>query len=386
MRGVNSIILILLFCASTAWGAVKFELTGGRPPVSSLGIASINREGVVFKTNLGEAGFKRYRWSDFSKKGLETLLSQLPAERAFLQKNAQTRLLFLDFIRTEILAKTPRPAAAPVEVPAAAPVEVPAAGPVEVPAAGPVVSPIEPVNPAREKLAVVPLQIQRFHAKAVSEDNGKKDEFNLVPGPAIPPPPANRLSPNNWLNPGSLLVLLILSGLSAYSGYEIAGFRHRPVKVVCALSALCPVIVPLVVLLLPDPAEAHAQAVAEANDRFLLPPAAAAGAVEDNYDITAEETHIEGIDGAVVMERYLQTENHFSDRFFSDYFGRFYQASPPSGQTLVVQTSEVIYPVHHISNLEPESLSVVYAQGQEWVEEVIDYRLIEEVRVEASTS
>ena len=181
-------------------------------------------------------------------------------------------------------------------------------------------------------------------------------------------------------------MLLILSGLSAYSGYEIAGFRHRPVKLVCALSALCPVIVPLVVLLLPDPAEAHAQAVAEANDRFLLPPAAAAGAVGDNYDITAEETHIEGIDGAVVMERYLHTENHFSDRFFSDYFGRFYQASPPSGQTLVVQTSEVIYPVHHISNLEPESLSVVYAQGQEWVEEVIDYRLIEEVRVETSTS
>jgi hypothetical protein len=190
-----------------------------------------------------------------------------------------------------------------------------------------------------------------------------------------------------------MLALLILAGLSAYAGHEIAVFRHRPVKTICALSALLPVIVPLIVLFLPDPAEAHAQAMAEANDRFLLgataaigTAAAVAGTVEDDYNIPDEETRIEGIDDSVVMERYLHTENHFSDRFFSDYFGRFYQASPPSGQSLVIQTPEVIYPVHHVSRLEPESLSVVYAQGQEWVEESIDYRLIEEVRVEARVS
>ena len=231
----------------------------------------------------------------------------------------------------------------------------------------------------------MPVKIQRFHPKTVSEDGDKKGEFNLVPGPAVPAPPVSRLSPMNWLNPGSLLVLLLLSGLSAYSGYEIAGFRHRPVKMVCALSALFPVIVPLLVLLLPDPAEAHAQAIAEANDRFLLEPTTVPETVEGD-GIPPEETRIEGIDGSVVMERYQHTENHFSDRFFSDYFGRFYQASPPSGQSLVIQTPEVIYPVHHISKLEPESFSVMYAQGQEWVEESIDYRLIEEVRVEARVS
>ena len=367
----------MLTCTSAVWGAVKLELSGDRPPVSAFGIASINDRGVVFRTKPGVAGFKRYRWSDFSKKGLEVLLSQLPAERAFLQKNAQTRLLFLHYIRAEMLAQTPR---------TAPPVEAPAIPPVEAPADLPVVSLIKPVSPAREKLAVVPVKIQRFHPKTVSEDGDKKGEFHLVPGPAIPTPPVSRLSPMNWLNPGSLLVLLLLSGLSAYSGYEIAGFRHRPVKVVCTLSALFPVIVPLAILLLPDPAEAHAQAIAEANDRFLLGPTAVVGTVEDDYDIPDEETRIEGIDGSVVMERYLHTENHFSDRFFSDYFGRFYQASPPSGQSLVIQTPEVIYPVHHVSRLEPESLSVVYAQGQEWVEESIDYRLIEEVRVEARVS
>ena len=366
----------MVVCTPGVWGAIKLELNGGRPPVSAFGIASINDRGIVFRTKPGVVGFKRYHWSDFSRKGLETILSQLPAERAFLQKNAQARLLFLDFIRAEMIAQTPRPAP-PVEAPAAPPVEAPAARPVE--------APIESVSPAREKLAAVPVEIQRFHLKTVSEDDDNKGEFNLVPGPAIPTPPVSRLSPMNWLNPGSLLVLLLLSGLSAYSGYEIAGFRHRPVKVVCTLSALFPVIAPLLVLLLPDPAEAHAQAVAEANDRFLLEPTAAPETVGGD-GILPEETRIEGIDGSVVMECYQHTENHFSDRFFSDYFGRFYQASPPSDQSLVIQTSEVIYPVHHISKLEPESFSVVYAQGQEWVEESIDYRLIEEVRVETSAS
>ena len=86
LRGVKFIVLIMLTCTSAVWGAVKLELSGDRPPVSAFGIASINDRGVVFRTKPGVAGFKRYRWSDFSKKGLEVLLSQLPAERAFLQK------------------------------------------------------------------------------------------------------------------------------------------------------------------------------------------------------------------------------------------------------------------------------------------------------------
>ena len=368
----------------TAWGTMQLELTGNRPPVAAIGIASINNEGIVFKTKPGQAEHKRYRWSEFSKKGLETLLSQLPAERAFLQKNAQTKILYLDFIRAEILAQTPKPLL-PVQAPIPPPV-------------------VKPVNPARIKstpkagqahhLTLKSATIQNKNNSKQGDSGGEKiSQFNLVPGPAIPSPPSGRLSPINWLNPGGMFALLILAGLSAYAGHEIAVFRHRPVKTICALSALLPVIVPLIVLFLPDPAEAHAQAMAEANDRFLLGATATIGTVADDYKMSPEETHIEetgtttgGIDGSVVMERYQHTENHFSDRFFSDYFGRFYQASPPSGQSLVIQTPEVIYPVHHISKLEPESFSVMYAQGQEWVEESIDYRLIEEVRVETSDS
>ena len=36
-----------------AWGALQFELTGDRTPVSAIGIASINDEGVVFSLKPG---------------------------------------------------------------------------------------------------------------------------------------------------------------------------------------------------------------------------------------------------------------------------------------------------------------------------------------------
>ncbi len=159
---------------------------------------------------------------------------------------------------------------------------------------------------------------------------------------------------------------------------------------ICTLSALLPIIVPLVVFLLPDPAEAHAQSVAEENDRFLLQSSQLAMADPNETVVPGDETHIgqttEEIDVPVTMECYHKDENHFSDRFFSNYFGRFYQVSPPLDQSLVIQTPEAIYPVHHISRLEPETLSVVYAQKNEWLEESIEYTMIEEVRVEAGIS
>ncbi len=379
-----------------AWGALQFALTGDRTPVSAVGIASINDKGIVFRLKPGQADYTRYSWSEFSMKGYSALLAQLPAERAFIQKDAQTRLLFLDFIRAEILALSPKDAP---------PAQAPVAPPAQAPVAPPAFNPILPVSPAQEILPHKPMRIHRFHPKTVTADGNAKSasrsgasgnqevDFNILPGPSVSAPPVSRLSPINWMSPGGLFFLLILSGLSAYSGHEIAAFRHRPVKAICILSALFPIIIPLIVLLLPDPAEAHAQAMAEANDRFLLGATAVVGTVADDYKMQPEETHIEEItaatgevEGPVVMERYHHNETHFSDRFFSEYFSRFYQASPTLGKSLVIQTPEVIYPVHHISRLDPESLSVVYPQGHEWVEEPIEYKLIEEVRVEAGIS
>ena len=388
MRGSQLIVLITFVWASTAWAAMQLELTGNRPAINAYGIASISDEGLVFKTKPGQAGYKRYRWSEFSKKGLESLLVGMPAERAFIQKNPQARILYLSFIRAEILARTPK-AAPPARPPIGQPVQAPIGQPVQAPIG---FIKVKPKSRPALKLHSKSATSQVSEKDGAQEDAGGQDqaEFTLINGPPVPPPSDSKLNPTNWLTPGGLLFLLAISGLSAYSGYEIAGFRHRPVKMICTLSALLPIIVPLVVFLLPDPAEVHAQSVAEQNDRFLLQPSQSAMADPNETVVPGDETHIgkttEEIYTPVTMECYHKDENHFSDRFFSNYFGRFYQASPPSGQSLVIQTSELFYPVHHISRLETETLSVVYAQKNEWLEESIEYTMIEEVRVETGIS
>ena len=108
LRGLLLVIFLQLCNVSTVQSAMLFELTNKRPPVSATGIASINQAGVVFNPAPGQAGYVRYRWGDFTAKGLEMLLSQMPLERAFLQKDATTKVQLIDLIRTEITLKIPK--------------------------------------------------------------------------------------------------------------------------------------------------------------------------------------------------------------------------------------------------------------------------------------
>ena len=375
-----------------------FELTDRRPPVAASGIASINQAGVVFSPEPGRAGFVRHRWDDFTVKGLETLLSQIPLERAFLQKDSATKLQLIDFIRAEITFKLSK-SRKPVEVPVKPRVEVPVKPRVEIPVKSRVEGPVKSRVEGRN-IDVAVIQNQRplepFRAKheptqKPAKNNGNLEvEFNLVPGPIIPAPPSSRLGPDNWLGFSGLVLMLLFLGLSAYAGYEIALFRHRPAKLVCVLSALFPVITPLVVFFLPDPAEVQAEAIAEANDRYIIHPSTSSSNdpaptefSENETKLSASEVDAAKSNSPVAVERYSSGKTHFSDRFFSEHLSRFYQSAPGQGEALYIQTAEYSIPVHHISALEPESLNVVYASEGEWLEQTLEYSTIEEVRVQA---
>tara|TARA_B100001123_G_scaffold11147_1_gene13317 strand:+ start:1263 stop:2414 length:1152 start_codon:yes stop_codon:yes gene_type:complete len=381
-----------------------FELTNKRPPVSATGIASINQAGIVFNPSPGRAGYVRYRWSDFTAKGLEMLLSQMPLERAFLQKDATTKVQLIDLIRTEITLKIPKqhprvepPVKPRVEPPVKPRVEPPVKPRVEI-NTGPRVlalsapvgvaaiqnnAPNEASNPIREFPKIL-------RKENIETNDNSVDEFNIVPGPIIPMPPATRLGSENWLNFSGMILLLSFISLSAYAGYEIALFRHRPEKIVCALSALFPVITPLVVLLLPDPAEARAEKIAEENDRYIIHPSTSSGNDPGLTEFSKNETQLPVSEDdvasestPVAVERYSSDNTHFSAQFFSEHLSRFYQSAPSQGETLYIQTAEHIIPVHHISALEPESLNVVYASESEWLEQTLEYSRIEEIRVES---
>ena len=245
----------------------------------------------------------------------------------------------------------------------------------------------------RNQSSQEPIRAKHESARKQSKGNENLEgQFSLVPGPVIPAPPQNKLGLDNWLSFSGLLLLLLFLGLSAYAGYEIALFRHQPAKLVCVLSAFFPVIVPLVVFFLPDPAETKAEAIAQENDRYIIHPTPSSGNDPTLTEFSENETQIsEGVVDAVsasnpvAIESYGSGKTHFSDRFFSDHLSRFYLSAPGEGETLYIKTAVTSIPVHHISALEPESLNVVYAFEGEWLEQAIEYSAIEEVRVQALT-
>ena len=81
------LFIVLAGCAPSGWCAFKIGLNEGRSPITAVGVASINRQGIVFSPALGQAGFMRYKWTDFSAQGLIELQQILPRERAFQQKS-----------------------------------------------------------------------------------------------------------------------------------------------------------------------------------------------------------------------------------------------------------------------------------------------------------
>ena len=71
-------------------------------------------------------------------------------------------------------------------------------------------------------------------------------------------------------------------------------------------------------------------------------------------------------------------------KFFADYLARFYKSPPEDGCDLLLTTEEGAYPVHHISDLSPESMNIVYPSQKGLIETSIPYRHLLEVRVQAA--
>ena len=81
------------------------------------------------------------------------------------------------------------------------------------------------------------------------------------------------------------------------------------------------------------------------------------------------------------LEHYCVPEYVLDYNFFNQYFQRFVNARPETGEELILRTAELEYPVNYITQLQAHGLGVVYPAGNEWAEESIEYTQIEEVEV-----
>ena len=360
-------------------------------------VASVNEGGLVFSRILGKSDFKRYHWGEFSLKGTQTLIAELPGQSVFRQKSRTDQSRFMDALRNQMLKLMPPPAveevvpppvialqqprkpiAQPLSPPEPAPV-LPSPPVVGKPEKEPRVVPPRNVNAKPAVVAVGPFKPaasqQKLPNRAQPKNQGIKP-FNLIPGPNILPPDTESATEGKA---GLWLIVFIIMSLSAWAGHEVAVFRNRPVKLVCLLSALCPVIVPVVFLIWPKPGNEIEESQLTAYN-----PAPDMSNIEDATHITELDTRMETeVETATqIHECYRAEETRFSGKFFADYLARFYKEPPEDGRALVLTTEKGAYPVHHISDLSPESMSIVYPSQEGLAETSIPYRHLQEVRVQ----
>lgn len=362
-------------------------------PITVNRVASVNEDGLVFSRALGEADFKRYHWGEFSLSGTQTLMAELPGQSVFRQKNAAEQGRYMDRLREHMLKLMPAPEiinepmrlAVQPPVQQVVPFKIPEPPVITKPAVFKEPESVEPRQSGAEFEAVKqavdarpllhgqPLLERKIEPGVQAKPEGP---FQLIPGPAVSSPVHTRQS---QFGEGVWFALLLLVGLSVFAGNEVATYRRRSRRLVCLLSAVCPIIVPIVYLVLPEPnSEKEA-----ATEPVMARPDPIENVLEATH-ITEMDTRLEStlFQETRVSECYRSSETRFSGQFFADYLSAYYKEAPNNGNTLVLTTSDGVYPVDHISDLSPDTMSFVYPAESGLEEASVHYRQLQEVRVQ----
>ena len=145
--------------------------------------------------------------------------------------------------------------------------------------------------------------------------------------------------------PNGLILIGALFLANLYAGYEIARFRWRPVPLVCGLSAVLPVVGPLVFLLLPrreEEVEANATEEAAAAQQLNVPPPAAAPAAPAAHGASGLGISKHAAAGAAqeLPRVFKRGETTFNRRFFETQFPSFFRVvASEADKDLVVEVS-----------------------------------------------
>jgi hypothetical protein len=147
-------------------------------------------------------------------------------------------------------------------------------------------------------------------------------------------------------SPNGLILLGMLFFANLYGAYEIARFKWRPVALVCGLSAILPVVGPLIFLVLPrHHVEAEENATAAAVQQTQLGvPAPATAPAQQGGGMASALGIAKGGGGATQQEGlpkiFKRGDITFNRRFFETQFPTFFRVvSTEADKDLVIEIS-----------------------------------------------
>lgn len=141
--------------------------------------------------------------------------------------------------------------------------------------------------------------------------------------------------------PNGLFLLIILYVANLYAAFQVARFRWRPIALVCGVSAVLPVLGPIIFLALPKSAESEIQSMPVASNveaaAVAMAPSTGEGARVSSLGL-AKNDGKGAADG--LPKVFKRGDATFNRRFFETQFPNFFRAVPTEAERdLVIDIS-----------------------------------------------
>jgi hypothetical protein len=234
------------------------------------------------------------------------------------------------------------------------------------------------------------------------EEKIKKTEVNIKPPPRLERPAPQSLVGALFSSGLGLFILLVLYAANLYAGYEVSIFRARPAAMVCGVSAVLPLIGPIIFLCLPTqmvPAAETWQPAPEA-----APEGAATGPVNPMQAEGVEHPsalklastepsdgvklgHFEGAEEKPAIPptiTYQRGQFTFNRRFLETKFPGFFSVirrDADRDMVLVIKSSRGEYVGQRISRIAANDLHLQVQHGHASEEVMIPFVEIKEIKL-----
>jgi hypothetical protein len=216
------------------------------------------------------------------------------------------------------------------------------------------------------------------------EERLKKTEVKINEVPRLNLPPKGSIFGGLLGSSVGIICLLLIYAGNIYAGYEVATVRARPVPLVCAVSAVAPIIGPVIFLCLPtvmEKAPETGPAHAPVEEAAPAPEAAtaeqAAGLHFAQQQAAAAPTHPE----TQVFQRGQFTFNRrFIETKFSGFFGMV-RRDADKEMVLLFKTARGEFIANRITRIAASDLHAEIQKGGASAEVAIPFGEIQEIQL-----
>lgn len=216
----------------------------------------------------------------------------------------------------------------------------------------------------------------------------QKPEIKINAVTRLELPPQQSLLGALFSSSVGLVVMLLIYAANIYAGYEVAFFRSRPKALVMGVSAVLPILGPIIFLSMPSVAEpaptVEEKAVAEAEpQRFAMPGAPPPGEIH----IVAASWQPPGTKPAAPAPQIFQRGQFtFNRRFFETKFPGFFgvvRRAADKDMVLIVKTMRGEFDVQRIVRIAQDDVHFQIVKGEASCEEMVPFAEIQEIRLKS---